>query len=295
MPGRARQRPAITRTLTTLAPRSHSHRTERTAQTVTDLHPPALFVPQALTDPPVPSPSVSGRDLWALAAGAAFAAALLSPVRHYFNGQDKNEQDSFPLSTYPMFSENRKDRARVPHVAGFTADGERVVPHYSHFGAGGLNQVRKQVARMVRQGRAAEVAQRYADSLAAQRRRLDPRGTGPGAVRRRREAAIVRIEVVRSRYFFDTYYAGNTTPQTETVHARADVGGAAVAVEATRTDRDQDPQGPPTGPMARSALGHTPPLPVGVGNTPGDYRTETTVRQDRAGIVTHVEHQEPAR
>lgn len=47
--------------------------------------------------------------------------------------------------------------------------------------------------------------------------------------------------------------------------------------------------------MARAELGATPPAPVGVGNTPGDYRTETTVRQDHAGIVTHVEHQETAR
>lgn len=224
------------------------------------------------------APAATNRDLWALAAGAAFTAVLLSPARHYFNGKDKNEEDSFPLSTYPMFSDNRKDRTRIPHVAGFTADGERLVPHYGHFGAGGLNQVRKQVTRMVRQGRAMEVAQRYADALADQGRRPAPRGEGPGAVRRRREAGIVRVEVVRSRYFFDTYYAGNTTPQVETVHARADVGGTAEAVSETRTDPAQDPQGPPTGPMARSELGNTPPAPVGTGNTPADYRTENTVQ-----------------
>jgi hypothetical protein len=237
------------------------------------------------TDPaPLPgvltAPAATDRDLWALAAGAALTAVLLSPVRHYFNGKDKVEEDSFPLSTYPMFSDNRKDRTRIPHVAGFSAHGERIVPHYSHFGAGGLNQVRKQVTRMVRQGRAVEVAQRYADALAAQRVRPAPRGGGPGAVRRRREARIVRVEVVRSRYFFDTYYAGNTSPQVETVHARADVGGTAVAVSQTRADPAQDPQGPPTGPMARSGLGNTPPAPLGQGNTPADYRTEHTVQAE---------------
>jgi hypothetical protein len=227
------------------------------------------------------APAATNRDLWALAAGTVLAALVLSPVRHYFNGKDKTEEDSFPLSTYPMFSDDRRDRTRVPHVAGFTADGERIVPHYGHFGAGGLNQVRKQVSRMVRQGRAVEVAQRYADALAAQGRRPAARGQGPAAVRRRREAAIVRVEVVRSRYFFDTYYAGNTTPQVETVHARADVGGRAVAVSETRADPAQDPQGPPTGPMARSELGNTPPVPVGTGNTPADYRTENTVQSAR--------------
>jgi hypothetical protein len=223
------------------------------------------------------APAATSRDAWALAAGVALAAVLLSPVRHYFNGKDKLQEDSFPLSTYPMFSENRKDRVRVPHVVGFAADGERIVPHYRHFGAGGLNQVRKQIARMVRQGGSVEVAQRYADALAKQRRR-SATGQGAGSPRRRREATITHVEVVRSRYFFDTYYDGNTTPQVETVHARAEVGGAAVAVDLTRTDPAQDPSGPPTGPMARSALGHEPPVPVGRGNTPGDYLTPTTLR-----------------
>lgn len=251
--------------------------------------------PAGLTSLPgvLTAPTATHRDLWGLAAGAVLAAVLLSPVRHYFNGKDKVEEDSFPLSTYPMFSDDRKDRARIPHVAGFTADGERMVPHYSHFGAGGLNQVRKQVTRMVRQGRAVEVAQRYADALAAQRERSAPRGEGPGAVRRRREAGIVRVEVVRSRYFFDTYYAGNTTPQVETVHACADVGGTAVEVSETRTDPAQDHQGPPTGPMARSGLGNTPPVPVGQGNTPADYRTENTVRAEAQIVQTEAQEVAP--
>lgn len=242
------------------------------------------------------APSATERDLWALTAGVAFAAVLLSPLRHYFNGKDKNEQDSFPLSTYPMFSDDRKDRTRIPHVAGFTADGRRIAPHYSHFGAGGLNQVRKQITRMVRQGRSVEVAQRYADALAEQQRRPATTGQGPGALRRRKEADIVRVEVVRSRYFFDTYYAGNTTPQTETIHARAVVGGTALAVEQTRRDAAQDPQGPPTGPMARSELGNVPPRPVGQGNTAGDYLTEHTVQTapEPAPIPAPAPRSEPA-
>ena len=182
-----------------------------------------------------PSPPPTGRDALALAGGVAFAAVLLAPLRHYWSADRnaKNTRDSFPLSTYPMFSEDRKDRAWVPHVVGYTAGGERVLPHHQHFGAGGLNQVRQQIARMVRKGRAVEVAQRYADALHAQRDR-SARGSGPGAVRRRKEAAIVRVEVVRSRFHFDTYYAGTTEPQTETVNARCTVGGTAEAVQPTR-------------------------------------------------------------
>lgn len=198
----------------------------------------AREVPDAEPTPAVVlhGPAPTTRDALALAGGLAFAAVLLSPLRHYWSSDRtaKNSQDSFPLSTYPMFSEDRKGRTRVPHVVGFTAEGERVLPHHLHFGAGGLNQVRKQIARMVRQGRAVEVAQRYADALHAERDR-STRGSSPGAQRRRREAPIVQVEVVRSRFEFDAYYAGDRQPLTETVHARCIVGGTAVAVDQTRT------------------------------------------------------------
>lgn len=202
--------------------------------------------PEAVNGAPHPGtalpPAATARDGWALAAGAALAAALLSPLRHYWSAdrRAKNTRDSFPLSTYPMFSEDRKGSARVPHVVGSTAEGERVLPHHKHFGAGGLNQVRKQIARMVRQGRATEVAQRYADALAAQNARGQTTGTGPGSTRRRQEARILSVEVVRSRFVFDTYYAGHTAPQTETVHARCAVGGTAEPVSLTRTEDGKD-------------------------------------------------------
>src|SRR3954449_7302753 len=110
---------------------------------------------------PKQAPAPTGRDLVALASYAAFAALLLSPVRHYVGpmkqvNKAKNERDSFPLSTYPMFSADRQGRVTVPHVVGFTAAGERIIPHYSHFGAGGLNQVRRQISKAIREGRATE-------------------------------------------------------------------------------------------------------------------------------------------
>lgn len=190
------------------------------------------------------APRATEADLRALAVGVGLAAVLLSPVRHYFSGdaQAKNRHDSFPLSTYPMFSEDRKGRAWVPHVVGRTATGERILPHYGHFGPGGLNQVRKQIARMVRAGQAEQVAQRYADSLAADHTR-SARGRTPGAARRRREREIVRVEVVRSRFDFDDYFLrGRERPTREHLKATCAVGGTAVNGQPQRSDQTEGVQ-----------------------------------------------------
>jgi len=172
------------------------------------------------------SAPVTTRDLWAVAGYAAFAGVLLSPLRHYVGTpkdvkRNKFARDSFPLSTYPMFSTDRKGRVTVPHVIGITDDGQRVPLHYRHYGTGGLNQVRKHIARGVRRGKAAAIAQRYADSLAHPTRTL-----------RRREAAVQRVVVVRSRFIFEDYFtAQSNMPARETVHAQCLVGGMAELVE----------------------------------------------------------------
>ena len=184
------------------------------------------------------APPLRSADLLRLAGLAGLAAVLVSPVRHYVGHMStvnvqKMEQDSFPLSTFPMFSEDRRGRVIVPHVIGLSEDGERILPHYSHYGAGGLNQVRKQIARDVRSGRAVPVAQRFADSLAQ-----PPEAGGSTEIetmrRIEREARIVRVEVVRSRFVFDEYFAGQRIPRSETIHARCAVGGTATAQDATR-------------------------------------------------------------
>lgn len=190
----------------------------------------------ALTTPPL-----RGADLLRLAGLTGLAAVLISPVRHYVGPMEKVnvqkiEQDSFPLSTYPMFSEDRRGRVIVPHVIGLSENGERIIPHYTHYGVGGLNQVRKQIARGVRSGRAAQVAQRFADSLAQ-----PPETSGSTEIetmrRIEREARIAHVEVVRSRFVFDEYFAGRRIPRSETVHARCAVGGTAAAPDGTPARR----------------------------------------------------------
>ncbi|MDO4239302.1 hypothetical protein [Micrococcus sp.] len=198
-----------------------------------------------------PAPDPTPADARAIVLGAAAVAVALWPLRAYrgphLSGASapKFALDSFPLSTYPMFSEHRGDSARVPHVIGLTAAGDRVIPHYRHFGQGGLNQTRKQVARAIRRGDAAVVAQDYADSLARQNAALGgrvPTGSGPGSTRRRREAAIATVEVVRSRFRFSDHLEGRNQPYREQVLARCEVGGTAQAVQERRAAHQIPPE-----------------------------------------------------
>lgn len=173
------------------------------------------------------------RDLLRLATQAAFAVVLLTPVRHYIGPQQKvdaakNDQDAFPLSTYPMFSADRRGRITVPHVVGRTATGERIIAHHWHFGRGGLNQVRRQISKALREGRAVDVAQKYADSLAAQAE-CELAADRTWAAIQTRENQIVEVFAVRARFRFDDYFGGRTHPQAESIHARCPVGGTAVA------------------------------------------------------------------
>lgn len=194
----------------------------------------------------------SARDIWALAGLAAFGGLLLAPLRHYVGdmrrvSEAKLSEDSFPLSTYPMFSADRQGRIVIPHVIGLSADGERIAPHYRHGGSGGLNQVRKQLARAIRLGHAELIAQDYADSLARQRTAGgEPRSAGIAA-RREREARIHTVQVVRSRFIFDDYFAGDSAPQAEAVHAECIVGERAVAHSASALPRYR---ATPSGPLA---------------------------------------------
>lgn len=174
---------------------------------------------------------ITAIDLLRVGGLAAMGAVLFAPARHYIGSRQqvsaaKFREDSFPLSTYPMFSEDRRGRIVIPHVVGYTAAGQRVLPHYTHYGAGGLNQVRKQIARDVRLGRAVMVAQRYATSIASTQARPGSSGAAWAAIHRR-EAQIVRVAVVRSRFVFDAWFAGDRSPQAETIVAECEIEGTA--------------------------------------------------------------------
>jgi hypothetical protein len=135
--------------------------------------------------------------------GVALLALVLWPVRQNWRA---TKTDSFPLSYYPMFSARRRRRMRVTHLVGYDgAGGVHVLP-YLYAGSGGLNQVRKQIARTVERGDAAELCRKVAA--------YPPRAG---------DLPLVSVAVVTSEYRVSRFFAGAREPASVVVHATAAV------------------------------------------------------------------------
>jgi len=132
----------------------------------------------------------------------ATVAALLLPIAENWRATPK---DSFPLSYYPMFSLKRSKRARVTYLVGIDERGERRILPYGCAGAGGMNQVRRQINRAVREGRAETLCEAVAASPRLRRE-------GPFA-------DLVEVRVVSGEYRLKDYFAGNKVPVAERVLA----------------------------------------------------------------------------
>lgn len=141
----------------------------------------------------------------AYAAGLVLAVVVAWPARQHLRPA-ANRVDGFPLSYYPMFSAARSGTGTVHHLVGVDADGAEHPLHFRHAGTGGLNQVRRQINRRVREGRADVLARAVAASVA--------RGAAP---------SVVAVRVVTSRHRYDEFFAGNRTPRSRTVVAEAPV------------------------------------------------------------------------
>jgi hypothetical protein len=145
--------------------------------------------------------------------------AVLYPLRQYGRPR-KQRVDGFPLSWYPMFSARRCARARIHYVMGVRADGGRRPVHFDLLGPGGLNQVRRQLNRVVAEDRAAA----FAADLAA--RLVDE----PSA------ADLVRVEVMRGIFDLDRCMLERRFEGEETVLGGADLPGREIPVEVIPQD-----------------------------------------------------------
>jgi hypothetical protein len=135
--------------------------------------------------------------------------AVLWPLARNWS---REPEDGFPLSHYPMFSARRPKEAVVNYLVGLDARGGRRLLPYTLAGTGGLNQVRRQINRAVREGRAEALCRSVASAVAE---RNDEFG----------EVAIV--QVVTGRYRLVGYFAGEKEPVSEKVRAYRPVAGGA--------------------------------------------------------------------
>lgn len=143
---------------------------------------------------------------------SAFAALMIGavvwPVAQNWRDQKK---DSFPLSYYPMFSLKRANATTVRYLVGVAAGGRHLIPH-TYAGTGGLNQVRRQINRIVREGRSQALCERVAQEVA---RRNEARF-----------ADVVTVQVVVGRYRLADYFAdkrGSVWERMDASRVREDV------------------------------------------------------------------------
>lgn len=135
--------------------------------------------------------------------GLLLVALLLPPLR-------ASQRDSYPLSTYPMFSHERGRLSAVATVVGVDGDGEvrRLDPHL----VGGTDEVMLAVttaSRAVRAGKegSAGLCREVAERIAASSR-----------------DELVGVEVRVETHDAVAYFAGDDRePRSVTTHARCEV------------------------------------------------------------------------
>jgi hypothetical protein len=137
--------------------------------------------------------------------------AVLSPIVQNWR---EEPEDSFPLSYYPMFTEKREATSRITYIVGTDAEGNRRRIHYKYAGGdaagGGLNQVRRQIGRMIKRGDADKLCKGIARNVA----RKDSGWL----------ARVVTVEVRTDTYNLTDYFTGKSRiPVKEKIHATCSV------------------------------------------------------------------------
>jgi hypothetical protein len=142
----------------------------------------------------------------AIALATVMLGSMLVPLRQ--NWRPKSEQkDGFPLSYYPMFSAKRRQHVSINYLIGTTADGSRRYLPHSLLGQGGLNQVRRQLNRVVREDRAEDFVKVLAARVPLREDLND----------------IVKIEIIRGEIDIDQSFLGHTIEGEEEILAEAEI------------------------------------------------------------------------
>jgi hypothetical protein len=142
----------------------------------------------------------------ALLLSLALIGAVLWPLQQNWR---KDPKDNFPLSYYPMFSARREAVETFYYVLGRDEQGKRYQIPYKMIGDGGGNQVRRQLRKIMNEGRAPELAKSVAKKVARSESS--------------RWSKIVTVEVCRGKYAVDDFFRGRKEPVSETIKGSAPV------------------------------------------------------------------------
>ena len=132
-------------------------------------------------------------------------AAVLFPITQNWTDAPR---DDFPLSYYPMFSFEKGDRQRVTYLVVYDTASNRYLLPYWYAGLGGMNQVRRQINKLVDRGQASRLCRNVASRVA--------RSTDLGGDMR-------TVEIVTGVFQMSQFFAGNKVPVSESVRAQCPV------------------------------------------------------------------------
>ena len=132
-------------------------------------------------------------------------AVVASPIVENWKATPR---DDFPLSYYRMFSEEKADAQRVTYLVGLDRQGERFLIPFQYAGPGGMNQVRRQMNRLVERGDAPRLCQTVATRVSRAGSRLPE---------------LLTIEVTTGTFRLSEYFTGHQVPIAERVSARCSV------------------------------------------------------------------------
>ena len=162
------------------------------------------------------SERISQRRRYAVVFSLAAVTLIGIPIVQNFR---EKPDDGFPLSYYPMFSKERNGVTELSHPIGIREDGTTIDLHYRTVSRGGMNQVRRQIRKIIRNGDAKELCHDVAEYVARSKRK--------------EYQDIVAVAIVTDTYDFHEFFSGNRTPRRRKVIARCAVKRS----ECGKTDR----------------------------------------------------------
>ena len=136
-------------------------------------------------------------------AGVVFVVAVALPV--LWSPRD----DSFPLSTYPMFAGRKEREVTVDHVVGVASDGRRASLPPPAIANEEVVQALETIRQAIRLGP-------WATQSLCQRAAIWARSHRP---------SVESVEIVSSRYDAIAYFQGDKEPAASTLHTRCRVDG----------------------------------------------------------------------
>lgn len=152
----------------------------------------------------VASPGATLRKGLAGGVSVLLMGATVAPLAQNWRAAPK---DSFPFSYYPMFSQARKGRYVVTYLVGLDRNSARHTLSHEFAGNGGFNQTRRQINKLVRDGKADALCRSVAGEVAQAEQALHE------------EDPITAVQVVTGTFRLAEYFGGNKTPAAERVRA----------------------------------------------------------------------------